>query len=449
MSTAIAMQDMPSHVKAQEAGVIRHRSNIKQEDVETPQSAGESSDWLNTPQDEATLALPLESRSFTPTNTYWVTPHGMLSRKIEILDLSQDISMPFTGFSSAYKEHVKKTMKDHSFTPVLTLNRNNWLGLQYTAMDSQDKKIADWKHSFTSIGEPVLTFPEDSQHCSHTITLKNKRWGLRTETFIVNSTPFFWEMDNLFHSQYMTLSKAYGTGENMKKVEVAKYAQKWWGGFVTGGTLVVDEKELDGVIVLNQNLKRHSKLVYSNQMTDHVVEQIDQLYWDAATTTRDLDSIHNGGNEDQTTLYQGDDLTLENNISKLPSTWDTSTDTPASDPQDPIDQDAYLSANAHLQDLSARRQVLRQKLSTYRALQELLAPYRDPRENVQPNLVHRDGPLETEMATTRTLAIRVAGRIGERYGDVLVPATADDGDGDADMGEEDGRAKLENVLSTW
>lgn len=32
------------------------------------------------------------------------------------------------------------------------------------------------------------------------------------------------------------------------KVAVGKYAQKWWGGFVTGGTFVVDEGEIDGLV---------------------------------------------------------------------------------------------------------------------------------------------------------------------------------------------------------
>jgi hypothetical protein len=64
----------------------------------------------------------------------------------------------------------------------------------------------------------------------------------------VNSQPFFWEMDSLWHSTNMTLYRVTGSGEGQKKIEVGKYAQKWWGGFVTGGTFVVDEKELDGVV---------------------------------------------------------------------------------------------------------------------------------------------------------------------------------------------------------
>jgi hypothetical protein len=46
----------------------------------------------------------------------------------------------------------------------------------------------------------------------------------------------------------MTLYRVTRSSEQQKKVEVGKYAQKWWGSFVTGGTLVVDGKEIDGVV---------------------------------------------------------------------------------------------------------------------------------------------------------------------------------------------------------
>lgn len=75
-----------------------------------------------------------------------------------------------------------------------------------------------------------------------------------------------------------------------------------------------------------------------------------------------------------------------------------------------------------------------------------MEPYRNPKTNVQPNLVWKEAPLAAELARTRTLAIRVAGRVGERFGDVEVPATADDSD--VEM-EEDGKDKVKKVLASW
>lgn len=40
----------------------------------------------------------------------------------------------------------------------------------------------------------------------------------------------------------MTLCRVFGSGEGETKEVVARYCQKWWGWFVTGGTIVVDQR---------------------------------------------------------------------------------------------------------------------------------------------------------------------------------------------------------------
>jgi hypothetical protein len=48
-------------------------------------------------------------------------------------------------------------------------------------------------------------------------------------------------------------------------------------------------------------------------MMDHIVEQIDLLYWEAGTAALDTepDTVTDTGGEDNDTLYRGDDLTLD------------------------------------------------------------------------------------------------------------------------------------------
>ncbi|PSN66117.1 hypothetical protein BS50DRAFT_588883 [Corynespora cassiicola Philippines] len=203
----------------------------------------------------------------------------------------------------------------------------------------------------------------------------------------------------------------------------------------------------DVLVKVNRELKQHSRKVYSRQMTEHVVEQIDKLYWDSGS--RDFEEEEAETNtdtgEDNNTLYRGDDLSQDDNISKLPMIWDTSTDRPSAADDKEIDQDDYTEAVARLQDLSARRLTLQQKLNTYKTLLELLEPYRNPKENIQPNLVWRDSPLAPELAKTRTLAIRVAGRVEEKFAN---ESFVNEGEEDVII-EEDGKAKLDRILATW
>lgn len=185
-------------------------------------------------------------------------------------------------------------------------------------------------------------------------------------------------------------------------------------------------------------------------MTDHVVEQIDLLYWEAGDRAIEGSDEGQEGADDADTLHRGDDLTLDSCISKLPSTWDVSADHPPSSNDDTameVDQDAYIDAVIRLQDLSARRLTLQQKLNTYRTLLSLLEPYRKPQENVQPNLVGRDAPLAMELAQTRTLAIRVAGRVGEKFGDAHLSTTQEDID--VDLLRANGKNKVNDVLAAW
>jgi hypothetical protein len=205
--------------------------------------------------------------------------------------------------------------------------------------------------------------------------------------------------------------------------------------------------------VVNRDLKQHSRSVYSRQMTEHVVEQIDKYYWASGAREIDAEDTVDAATDitdDENTLYQTDDLTQDAHIAKLKPRWDSSADPPStpSDPANEVDQDDYLEALTHLQDLSAKRLMLQQKLNTYKTLLALLEPYDKPKENVQPNLVGKDAPIANELAKTRTLAIRVIGRVGERFGDVLVPDSAEQYE-DVEMGGDEGKAKVDKVLASW
>ena len=61
--------------------------------------------------------------------------------------------------------------------------------------------------------------------------------------------------------------------------------------------------------------------------------------------------------------------------------------------------------------LDDQRQRRRQRLDQLRQLQELLEPFGKPQEDIQPNLVTRDGELVQELEKMRMLAARVGGRM--------------------------------------
>ncbi|KAK7186100.1 hypothetical protein DPSP01_000700 [Paraphaeosphaeria sporulosa] len=255
MSTAIALTDMHASTPT-----LHHRNSSKPST--TPNSETEHHDpWLDTLQ----ATSPSPSHPFSPTHTYWITPHGLLTRNITILDLTHDISTPYTGLTPEYKTAVQAALKDHSFTPTWTCQRINWLGLRHKIIDTQGRLVAEWTHPWTSVGAATLAFTSQAApEGMHALTLKPRRWGLRTEAFVLNSVQYIWEMDSTWHSTHMTLYRVFGEGETARRETVAKYAEKWWGGIVTGGALVVDGRDdgmamvacLSAVVVLKKKRQR-------------------------------------------------------------------------------------------------------------------------------------------------------------------------------------------------
>jgi hypothetical protein len=80
----------------------------------------------------------------------------------------------------------------------------------------------------------------------------------------------------------------------------------------------------------------------------------------------------------------------------------------------------YNDLYERLTFLAKQRDQQQQRLGRYKQLQTLLEPFTNAQENVQPNLVTRDGELGRELEKMRILLARVTGRISEMKGHGLV-----------------------------
>ncbi|KAG0638014.1 kinetochore Sim4 complex subunit Fta4 [Tuber brumale] len=149
---------------------------------------------------------------------------------------------------------------------------------------------------------------------------------------------------------------------------------------------------------LNVVAKRHQKLVYSSQALRHVAEQIDDLY------QKKDDSVEGITQEDDV-LRRGANLKDPQNIDLLPESY------PAEEKDSEEDLEEYQILKAKLANHSAALQAQRQRHAYYSQLKSLIAPFADPQQSVQPNLVTKDGPLATELERTRLLAAKLAYQI--------------------------------------
>lgn len=74
----------------------------------------------------------------------------------------------------------------------------------------------------------------------------------------------------------------------------------------------------------------------------------------------------------------------------------------------------YQRLRERLVELDSKRQQRRKRLLQLQSLQKLLGPFQDPRKNIQPNLITRDGELIKELEKMRILAARVGARVTQK-----------------------------------
>ncbi|KAF2838220.1 hypothetical protein M501DRAFT_1005088 [Patellaria atrata CBS 101060] len=157
---------------------------------------------------------------------------------------------------------------------------------------------------------------------------------------------------------------------------------------------------------VNRRIRHHNKTVYFTPAIRQTAEQIDALYWKSGEPDLTVLESENA-NPDPTPeqpLREGEDLSLEVNIARIPATLEH---------LDAEGEEELVKLQTRLLELAERREAARRKLATYTHLQTLIAPLKNPQSSIQPNLVTRDGQLAAELAKLRNLSVRVAGRVPE------------------------------------
>lgn len=223
----------------------------------------------------------------------------------------------------------------------------------------------------------------------------------------------------------------------------------------------------DALYRLNHTVQQYARRVYALQATRHVAEQIDRLYLDFGDShsnkRRRRNEVPNDDGEDgadddddddgeDAWRVMGADYANPSIISSLPSEWDSPREAEAH----PLEAKRYAELTTHLQDLSTRKAQVEARVARLRRMKTLLAPFdpaaaainnnneddkddfemTDSNNNVQRNLVTRDGEVEKELERMRMLLVRVAdkvARLREREGTTGTDEGTDElfGDGEA------------------
>ncbi|OKL57363.1 hypothetical protein UA08_07429 [Talaromyces atroroseus] len=109
--------------------------------------------------------------------------------------------------------------------------------------------LAEYVSPLLAYGVTNISFPDDSLHSSHPITVRPINATRRSQSFVQDSVSYVWDVNRtLFPGGGGVLSLYKGIGAN-KKIEIGRY-QSDNGQFVPGGLVVIDSDEVDVLIAV-------------------------------------------------------------------------------------------------------------------------------------------------------------------------------------------------------
>ncbi|KAH6677826.1 hypothetical protein F5X68DRAFT_263995 [Plectosphaerella plurivora] len=162
---------------------------------------------------------------------------------IKVHDLTASITNPYP--SDAFKQEALQLAEAVAETPPTWIIRRSQ-GRVRTLQSSAEEDapaLASWDPSHWEHGSNDFSFPADSPHSSHALSM-TRRGVLRNEGFVKDSVEYVWKCDSVSR-RTTTLYKNIGGRETV----VAKYATPSVFS-KTGGTMVVDSGEIDLIVAI-------------------------------------------------------------------------------------------------------------------------------------------------------------------------------------------------------
>ncbi|RYP44148.1 hypothetical protein DL768_009357 [Monosporascus sp. mg162] len=241
-------------------------------------------------------------------------------------------------------------------------------------------------------------------------------------TILAHKTDFL-NAQTLQLSRALTPSNAWRRASNRRRAAVRSGDK----GNENESATPLSEKAVDDALYrLNHALLQHSRRVYAPQATRHVAEQIEALYLEAgergvkAGNDEDEDADGHVGMHADGVTAEGErrlrvGVDFNSAIASLPPTWDQHPSAARASQAEshPLEARRYADLAAQLAALASRRREARERVDRLRRMQALLAPFADATQQVQPNLVTRNGEVEKELERMRVLLVRVTGRIAQ------------------------------------
>ncbi|KAI2636506.1 hypothetical protein GGS26DRAFT_498825 [Hypomontagnella submonticulosa] len=174
------------------------------------------------------IDFPLnEDIQLRPTKTFFIHHEGVsgFSKSTIIHDITAimpaDLDINSKGLANTIHSETKANLE--KLPVALKLQRSAWYSSSMDVKDGNDTPVASLSTSLLSFSHWTLSFPADSPHSTHAIEMRPTGVGTRTDIFVKESVPYFWEMFN--GPAGGRIDKLFKV-EDGKRVEVARFVAK-------------------------------------------------------------------------------------------------------------------------------------------------------------------------------------------------------------------------------
>jgi hypothetical protein len=185
-------------------------------------------------------------QTLKPNRIFYIELHSSFTKTIKILDLTDLVKSEYP--SEQFENETKQIATSSPPQPWLNITRTaTFLSKKFVAEKpgEQNVEVAQWKGGRFSSSSNTFTFPPDSPHSSHPITVEAESKFKFREQFVKDSVVYLWKPDNALTARKFTLYRIIGA----QKQVVGRYWQGRW-QVRCGGTLVLDTHEVDEVVAV-------------------------------------------------------------------------------------------------------------------------------------------------------------------------------------------------------
>lgn len=192
-----------------------------------------------------------DEEALRPDTVHFLRSSGSLASTTHVFSVADENSiLPLLAVhdfvvTPDFQQAVEHVVKTGNATEIYTLSKaafySTALHLRAYTSPASAAPLASISRSLLSLGKQTMNFPPDSPHSDHPISIAAVGVGRRSQMFVKDSVPYFWDIDGGTHGLLYKVSDG-------KRVRIGEFLVHH--SFGKDCVFALDSRALSGVVGL-------------------------------------------------------------------------------------------------------------------------------------------------------------------------------------------------------